>query len=150
EALASFWAEDATYTHPETGDVYTGRQEILEMYKDRFADKERKKLEVQISDITFPEPNKAVELNRTKVTKPDGSVEETNYKAVFTKHNGKWLLQTVREVDTQEPPSQYEHLKDLTWLVGKWVDQDEDVDIESTNSFGKNGNFLMMHTSQNI
>lgn len=38
-----------------------------------------------------------------------------------------------------------EELKELGWLVGSWVDQDEDIDVTSTYRWDKSGHFLIEH-----
>ena len=52
---------------------------------------------------------------------------------MHVKRDGKWLLDRVTDVDDDEsdkkppepPPSNFEHLKELDWMVGSWVDKDE-------------------------
>ena len=39
-------------------------------------------------------------------------------------------------------PSHYEQLKELEWLVGEWVDQDENSSINTVCQWTKNKNFL--------
>jgi hypothetical protein len=49
-------------------------------------------------------------------------------------------------VSEEQPPtvqSNYEHLKELEWMVGTWVDQDEQVTIETNCHWAKNQNFLI-------
>jgi hypothetical protein len=42
------------------------------------------------------------------------------------------------------PPSNYEHLKDLEWMIGSWVDSNEENDaaIQTDCSWTKNKNFI--------
>lgn len=67
---------------------------------------------------------------------------ESTYKVFYEKRNGDWQITEVREEDIDEPPTHYEQLKDLEWLVGEWVDADEDVKIESVSSWDKYKNFI--------
>lgn len=48
------------------------------------------------------------------------------------------------EIEIQEeiPVTNSEHLKDLDWLVGKWIDQDDNIDSVSTFAFDSYKNFL--------
>lgn len=39
-------------------------------------------------------------------------------------------------------PNQYQHLKELEWLIGDWVDQDDDVEIQSIYRWDKLKNFI--------
>ena len=36
-------------------------------------------------------------------------------------------------------------LKELSWLVGSWIDQDENIDVNSTYRWDKGGHFLIEH-----
>jgi hypothetical protein len=38
--------------------------------------------------------------------------------------------------------SNYQHLKDLEWMIGTWVDQDDQSRIETTSSWTRNQNFI--------
>lgn len=49
------------------------------------------------------------------------------------------------ESKVEEAPSHYEQLKGLEWLVGEWVDQDEDVKIVTIGSWDKYKNFITQH-----
>jgi len=44
--------------------------------------------------------------------------------------------------ETAAPPSHYEHLKELDWLVGRWVDADSNAVVETVCDWTQNKNFL--------
>ena len=51
---------------------------------------------------------------------------------MHVKRDGQWLIDRVSEVEVSPPPpSNYEHLKELEWMVGKWVDQDEEATVHT-------------------
>ncbi len=58
------------------------------------------------------------------------------------KREGKWLLDRVTEEVPPVVVSNYEHLKNLEWMIGSWVDQDEQNRIETTCAWTKNRNFM--------
>ena len=75
------------------------------------------------------------------------SPDESTYSALFVKRDGKWLLDRVTEEEppaAAPPPSNYEHLKDLEWMVGSWIDHDEEEDamIQTDCDWTKNQNFM--------
>jgi hypothetical protein len=111
------------------------------MFQTIFQGKKDRHLETTIYSIAFPSADQAVEKGRA-IIQDDHGRQEVDYKISFAKQDGKWLITEAREIETQEAPSHYEHLKSLEWLVGNWVDQDEDVDIDSTWSFDQHKNFL--------
>lgn len=51
--------------------------------------------------------------------------------------------QNVKE--TMQSSSHFEHLKDLDWLVGNWIDESDNIDITYTNRWEMNKNFLAQY-----
>lgn len=145
KALGSLWAEDAEYIQPETGVVYKGRREIEKYYQGLFEQQKNARLEINVDSITFPSSSQAIEIGSAKVTLPGEEPDLAIYKAIYTKKNGDWLLSQVREIDTGLPPKENEHLQALKWLIGEWVDEDEDSKIVTKSDWDKYKNFLTMH-----
>jgi hypothetical protein len=107
-------------------------------------------LEAKTASIKFVSPNVAIEQGTAKVLRPQGEPEETEYSAVYVKRDGRWLLDRVSE---EEPPvvhSNYEHLKELEWMIGTWLDQDEQSSIETNCHWAKNQNFLIRSFSVSV
>ena len=67
---------------------------------------------------------------------------ETSYIAVHVKEKNKWKLESVRETLVATAPSNYEYLQELEWMVGTWVDGDDNSKIETTCDWTKNKNFM--------
>lgn len=143
KALAALWSPEAVYTHPETGVEASGREAIEKQFANVFAAAKGAKLEAQSASIQFVSPNVAIERGTAKVLKSQGEAEESEYSAVYVKREGKWLLDRVTEEETLVAASNYEHLKQLEWLVGTWLDQDERSSIETSCHWAKNQNFLV-------
>jgi uncharacterized protein (TIGR02246 family) len=144
DALAAQWSPDAVYTNRITGEVVTGRAAIAEQFKALFQAQPEVKLAVDVDSIRLLSPNVAVENGTARFLLPQGEPEEVSYSAVYVKRDGKWLLDRVNdEAPDEPPPSHYEQLKDLEWLVGRWVDQDDQVEIDTTCNWSKNRNFLI-------
>src|SRR5437879_3803884 len=40
------------------------------------------------------------------------------------------------------PPGNYEHLKELEWMIGEWTRTDKDVDVRIVCSWKANKNFM--------
>ncbi len=142
KALAAMWAEDAEYIQPETGELIKGRAEIEKQFISVFKETPDAKIEINVSSIEFPKPDQAVETGTAIVKSKGELIDETAYKATYIKKGQEWLLTQVREVESAEAPKQNEHLKELNWLVGDWVDTDEDTTIDSSFAWGKYGNFM--------
>lgn len=146
KALAALWTENAEYIHPESGEVLTGREAIESEFLE-ILEKDHPHMEISIDSIKFPAPNQAIEFGTVSIKLKSGVINQTNYKAMYEKRDGKWLLAQVREVAMDKLFSNYEHLKELEWLIGEWVDEDEDVVIKTRNQWDESKNFLIQDFS---
>jgi hypothetical protein len=85
----------------------------------------------------------AIEKGTAEVTYTDFDPEITHYTAVHVKRDGRWLIDRVSEVEVEPPPpSHYEQLKELEWMVGSWIDEDENSTVHTDCEWTKNQNFL--------
>ena len=148
KAVAALWSPEAVYVDPDTGKEAVGRDAIEKEFTDTFADLQDAKLEIKVETIKFLSPNVAIENGTARITQAKEEPDESTYTALLVKHEGKWLLDRVTEDETAatpaEPPSNYEHLKDLDWMVGSWIDNDDNdgTTIHTDCSWTKNKNFL--------
>src|SRR3954467_333337 len=148
KAIASMWSPEAVYVDPETRKESVGRDEIEKEFADTFKNLKDAKLEVNAESIKFLSPNVAVETGTARIVRPKAKPDESAYSALFVKRDGKWLLDRVTEeqppAPPTPPPSNYEHLKELEWMVGSWVDRDdnEGVVIQTDCEWAKNKNFM--------
>jgi uncharacterized protein (TIGR02246 family) len=142
KALAALWSPEAVYTNPLSGEQVVGREAIEEQFAAIFADAKESKLEAKSDSIQFLSPSVAVEHGTAKVIRPDQAPEESEYTAIFLKRDGQWLLDRVTEEEVPVVMSHYEQLKELEWMIGQWVDQDDDATVVTECSWTKNNNFL--------
>lgn len=143
QALAGQWSPDAVYVNRATGEEVAGRAAIAAQFDALFKAQPDLKLDVSVESIRFLSPNVAVEQGTSKFLSPKGDPEEIDYTAVYVQRDGKWLLDRVTDDARETTPSHYQQLKPLEWLVGKWVDQDEQARIETECNWAKNNNFLV-------
>jgi uncharacterized protein (TIGR02246 family) len=141
--MAGMWSPDAVYLDPATDERIDGRDNVAKHFDYIFAGSEDAQLAVTIDSIDFVSPNVAVEKGTAVVTYSDFPPEVTTYSAVHVKRDGQWLIDRVTEAEVPAtPPSHFEELKELDWLVGSWVDADDEATIETTIEWTKNRNFL--------
>jgi uncharacterized protein (TIGR02246 family) len=150
KALAALWAPEAVYTNPVSGEQVIGREAIEKQFADIFAASEGVKLEAISDSIRFVSPSVAVEQGTATILRPNETPEQSTYSAVYIKLEGTWLLDRVTEEDVPVTTSNYEHLKDLDWMVGTWVDEDEQSRIETTCQWAKNQNFLIRSFAMSV
>jgi uncharacterized protein (TIGR02246 family) len=142
KALAAMWSPEAVYTNPLSGEQVVGRAEIEKQFAAIFADAKGAKLEAKTDSIQFVSPSVGIEHGTAKVIVPDQAPEESEYTAVYVKRDDQWLLDRVTEEDVLVIPSHYEQLKDLEWMIGRWVDQDDDATVVTECNWTKNNNFM--------
>jgi uncharacterized protein (TIGR02246 family) len=143
KAVAAMWSPDAVYMDPSTGEAAVGQEEIEKAFTDILAGLGQAKLEVEVNSVEFVSPNVAIENGTVRIVRPDAEPEVSNYTAVNVKRDGKWLLDRVSEEEPPAPPpSSYEQLKELEWMIGSWIDQDENATIQTDCEWTKNQNFI--------
>lgn len=142
KALAALWSPEAVYTNPASGEQVVGREAIAKQFGEIFADAKKSKLEAKTDSIRFVSPNVAVEQGTAKVIRPEQAPDESEYTAVYVKRDGQWLLDRVTEEDVPFVTSHYEQLKDLEWLIGRWVDADDEATVVTECNWTKNNNFI--------
>ncbi len=143
--LAQLWSPEAVYFDPLTGEKVVGRDAIEQMFADAFADKKDVKLSVDVSSIDFVSPNVAVVRGVAHVVRPGEEPDDSEFTSVRVRHDGQWLIDRVTEVEKEKtPPSNYEHLKELQWMIGSWHDDDPrpGVEIQTDCEWTKNKNFI--------
>ena len=142
KALAAMWSPEAVYSSPFSGAQVVGRAEIERQFADLFAEAKGIKLMAKTDSVQFISPSVAVENGTANVVRADQEPEESTYTAIYVKRDGKWLLDRVTEQDVPIIMSRYEQLKELEWMIGTWIDSDDQARIETTCQWTRNKNFI--------
>lgn len=149
QTLAELWGHDGQWITPD-GQQISGRKAIQSELAASLADQEKTTLVLSHVSIRFLAPTVAIEEGTARLLHAAEPPEETTYMAIHVKEDGQWKLNTIRETAIPVPASHYEHLKSLEWLIGTWVDQDDDMAITTTCRWTKNKNFMTRSFSVNI
>ncbi len=142
DAVAAMWSPDAVYTSRSTGEQLVGQAAIAEDLKAAFEEDKDSKLEVTVNEVKFVSPNVAVEYGEARLIHPEGEPIVLDYSAVHVKREGKWLLDRVTEEEVVIPLTNYEHLKELEWMIGNWVDDSETASVVTECNWTRNQNFI--------
>lgn len=142
KALADMWSPDAVYLNRITGEEVVGRDAIAKQFTAMFKDQPDVKLTAETESVQFISPNVAEERGNSTLTVAKEKPEDIPYSAVYVKRDGQWLLDRVTDEAKEAKDSHYDQLKSLEWMVGHWVDKDENVDIETDCNWTKNRTFL--------
>lgn len=141
-ALADHWSPDAVYANRITGEEVVGRAAIAEQFTALFKAQPEVKLDVSVESIQFVSPNVAVEHGTARFLAPKAEPEEIDYTAVYVRRDGRWLLDRVTDQAKEVVPTNYDQLKALEWMVGRWADDAGNAQVELDCNWTKNRNFL--------
>ena len=142
KTLAAHWSPEAIYINPLTGNQVEGREAIEKEFAEILTELGDTKLAVDVEAIRFISPSVAVENGVAKLISAEGEPSESSYTAIHVKRDGKWLLDRVTEEDVPVVQSHYEQLKELEWMIGTWIDGDDQGHVETTCQWTRNKNFI--------
>ena len=143
ETLARHLAKEATFINLTSNETIEGQENLIAYLKEPFAPGEKPQVTVTTKSITIKSPANAIAKGKVVRAFSSGEQENLAFKAEFIRADERWLLQTWTEISLMPPPSQYENLKELEWLVGNWENDDEDSSFTSRNHWDKHKNFLL-------
>ena len=143
KALAEFWTTDGDYVD-QAGHTLNGRKAIEAAFEKQFAAAKGAKLIISdhVAARRQGRPRHRRRHDGTHLPRrrpPTGA----RYTAIHVKQDGKWYLASVRDA-ILVPPSNHEHLRELDWLAGDWVDEAEKGEVaKASYSWAENDNFLV-------
>jgi uncharacterized protein (TIGR02246 family) len=137
----------------ENDRVVKGREKIEESFANVFKNFPDASMEVDVTSIRVLTPMLAIEEGtaRSKDFKEDPE-DATVYVAIHVKIDGTWQLACVRDWNAPSAAlSPHDHLeRDLSWLVGEWIDESPDSVVHTACRWHDNGNFLMQEFKVNV
>ncbi|MCA9447006.1 MAG: nuclear transport factor 2 family protein [Candidatus Omnitrophica bacterium] len=147
DALISVWADDGDYVD-QFGTMIQGKENIAREYRKYFARTENPTLKVDILSMKMLGDSVATEDGiREADIGPTGEPLRVRYTAIHVKKDGKWLVQSIRD-SIATTPSNFKYLRDLSWMIGEWVDTEEDGTLIHTScDWSKDKNFLIRNLS---
>jgi uncharacterized protein (TIGR02246 family) len=140
-ALSRLWTEQAEFQTP-AGETLKGRDALRQSFEQYFSETEDARLELADVQIEVISPSVARETGTARVLVPEQEPSETAYEAIHVKTASGWKIDRVTETEPETVASNYDKLKELEWLIGTWVDRDENSTIETTCRWTTNRNFI--------
>jgi uncharacterized protein (TIGR02246 family) len=137
----------------EDDNVMKGREAIEKEFAKVFKDHPTSSMEVDVDSVRVLTPMLAIEEGTARSKdSPNAPEDVTVYVAIHVKADGKWQLACVRDWDAPASElSPHELLeRDLSWLVGEWIEESPDSVIHSVCKWHDNGNFLMQEFQVNV
>ena len=140
--LIALWSPDGVYISRTSGEQIVGHKQMTEDFTRIFAGDSVPTLAVATESIEFISPSVALERGTATVTYSEQEASQTNYRVVYVKRDGAWLIDRVTEDEIVVPLSNYEQLKDLEWIIGQWVDTGEGLSIAIDCDWTTHQNFI--------
>jgi len=141
-AVAEHWSKDGVFVNRTTGDRLVGRQAIEASFREMFADGAVGELQVEVESIRIIRPDVAVEDGTVRFVAQTGPVDTTSYTAIYVREQSEWKVDSIRETASPAPPSNYDLLSELEWMVGYWTDELDEWRVQTNCEWSANRNFL--------
>jgi uncharacterized protein (TIGR02246 family) len=142
KAIAAEFLPDGEYID-EFKNVFKGRETIEKEFAAFFENTPGNKIEINVEEVRFIGANMAIEEGYTSLTPPDDSPSvDSRYVAVHLKQDGNWYVAIARDLEA-DVPTPHEHLRQLEWLLGDWIDESEDATVRTSIDWSEDGNFIL-------
>lgn len=141
-AIAGLFTEEGEAIDPE-GATIKGRAAIEEHFAQRLGGASGDRLETTVETVSILAPGVARVAGRTQLRPADGSVPlGGRFSSIVVRRDGRWLLAIAREIPDKDL-TPHDHLMELDWLVGDWVEESEDAVVNTSVAWTDGGNFLL-------
>jgi uncharacterized protein (TIGR02246 family) len=141
-ALRQMWTADGDYIDA-TGNAWKAQDLFDEGYSASPVGAGAGSIVVQEGSLRFVSPIVAIEDGDWGLSVgDDGSVVQGRYSVVWVRHNGRWLVDSLRESTADAPPCK-ERLQQLEWLLGEWVGTTPDAQMITSARWSDGGSFLL-------
>jgi uncharacterized protein (TIGR02246 family) len=143
--LASRFTEDARIID-EDGEITEGRAAIEARFAETFKADPGARLSLTTESIRFLTEAVAIEEGRAtlKVAEgEEGDPEESRYSVIYVKRDGRWFQANERDHAVKSVESPREHLQQLSWMIGEWMSEDNEVVVRSSCRWAEKENFLL-------
>lgn len=126
----------------EEGVVHSGREEIKTLLKN-FGEKFPKaKISIESESIRFVGPL-AIDDGARLITNDDGATSLIRYTAVLVEADGGWRIASIRDFPDELPATPGEMLRDLSWLIGEWINEGSDGRVKMAYQWSEDKNFIL-------
>lgn len=144
KAFAAAFTTDGEYLDEQNA-VYHGRKAIEDDFTAFFKTHPETSIEVVITSTRQIAPGLIAADGSTHFTRvKDEPPVDGHCSFICAKEANKWLIASLREIEAGgDPLSHHEHVKQLDWMVGEWVDEAADSHIHFTCRWDDSENFLL-------
>jgi uncharacterized protein (TIGR02246 family) len=140
-AMAGQWSRDGEYVSP-SGERFKGRDKIRQALQTFFEQNKGIQAKAAILDVELTKFNRAVAKGVAIIQASGQEPDEIAVSATLVKERGDWKIASVEETESPVPVSTMAHLGQLEWLIGDWVDKDEQSSVETAFRWNKDYSFI--------
>jgi uncharacterized protein (TIGR02246 family) len=150
KALAALLAPDCRVVL-ETGERIEGREAVEREFAIVFAEDPGRSIKIQVEDVRLIGTNTAIEEGTSTLTpgREGGAPEFSRYLVVHTREGDRWLHAEIRDLPAPTA-SPHEHLQQLAWMIGDWVSEGAEAQVETHCAWDTSGNFLLREFTAKI
>ena len=142
KALGALFTQNAEI-EDEDGEITRGREAIVARFADVFKGPGSGTLTVKSDSIHFLTTDLAIEEGTaTLAAAGDEPARSNRYRVIYAREGGRWLHARIQD-EASEEDSPHERLKELSWMLGEWINESDDATVYTTCAFSKDGNFLL-------
>jgi uncharacterized protein (TIGR02246 family) len=142
EKVVSHWSPEGVYLDKTTGEQTAGHEALKANLKETFAAENVPKLSLFTISLDLVSPNVALERGTATVAFSENEVIESSYIVIFTKRDGRWLIDRVTEESLIDEPTHFDELRDLEWMIGNWGFENGAVRVDLDCQWTTKQNFL--------
>lgn len=143
KSLSEFWSPTAVSYDVETGARTSGRDAIRAEMETYFKEHASARLALQLKNVKHVRSDVWILEGESTISNPNADPHRASFTATLAKNEGKWQLDYVQEAPLPTPPTPYDGLKGLEWMVGTWVDDSPGVSVETQVKWSPKKSFLI-------
>ena len=142
KALAGLFTEKAEWVN-EAGTVISGRADIEKALARSFTAMPGGSLSLQIDSVRPLTPDVLSVKGSSLLTLADGTTQRNRYTAVDVKEPEGWRIAQMTESAGLRHETAEDHLKQLEWLIGSWVEEDGAIKVKTSVGWAESRAFLI-------
>jgi len=128
-----------------------GREAIAQEFTAAFAEPSTYTLDGKTERIRLITPDVAQAEGVSRLVSPKEATIANRFVALLARKGDAWKIAEIRDYPAPAASvTPYERLKELEWMVGEWVDESEDVQVNSTVRWGQGKAYLVRDYSVQI
>ena len=142
-ALAAHWTPSGENLDLDTGSRTVGRTAVERVFDRLFASDRTAQIEFDLEAVRPIRDDVVVVDGVSQLALADQQTARSRFSAVLVRHEGRWLIESVREATAPAAPSVGDRLAPLAWLRGSWEDISDGVTISLQCDWAEDGGFLV-------